>query len=124
MTFGDGGKGKIRGIGNIDILEQPSLVNVYYVEGLKANLISISQLSDKGFKVVFTKTKFQAIDTKGNVVFEGVRFGNNCYMWKPSNVCMSASESQLDMWHKHMGHMNVNGFQRIVKANVVRICLN
>lgn len=85
------------------------MVNVYDVEGLKANLISISQLRDEGLKVVFTKTECQGIDTKGNVVLEGVRSGNNCYMWKPSNVCKAASEFQLDMWHKRMGHMNVNG---------------
>lgn len=86
------------------------MVNVYDVEGLKANLISISQLRDEWLKVVFTNTECQGIDTKGNVVLEGV----------PSNVCKSASQSQLDMWHKRMGHMNVNGLQRIVKANVVR----
>lgn len=120
VTFGDGGKGNVRGIGHVKDPEQPDLVNVYYVEGLKANLISISQLCDEGLKVIFTKTDCQAIDSVGNVILEGIRSGNNCYMWKPPNKCMSASESQLDLWHKRMGHMNVNGLQRIVKANVVR----
>ena len=120
VTFGDGGKGKIRGVGNIDDPDQLSLINVYYVEGLKANLISVSQLCDEGLRVVFTKTECQAIDVKGNIVLEGIRSANNCYMWKPLEVCLPASESQLDLWHKRIGHMNVNGMQRIVKANVVR----
>lgn len=120
VMFGDGGKGSVRGVGDVKYPDQPSLVNVYYVQGLKANLISISHLCDEGLKVVFTKTKCQAIDDKRNIVLEGIRSGNNYYMWKPSNTCMSASESQLNLWCKRMDHMYVNGMQRIVKANVVR----
>lgn len=43
--FGDGKKGKIQGVGSIDRSEQPY---VYLVEGLKSNLISLSQLCDEG----------------------------------------------------------------------------
>ena len=56
VTFGDGGKGRIKGKGNIECVDQPPLANVYYVEGLKANLISINQLCDDGLKGTFTKT--------------------------------------------------------------------
>lgn len=120
VTFGDGAKGTVLGVGNVKSQDQPDLVSVYLVDGLKANLISISQLCDEGLKVVFTKIDCQALDDKGNMVLEGIRSGNNCYMWRPSKTCFSATESQLDLWHKRMGHMNVNGMQRIVKANVVR----
>lgn len=72
VTFGDGGKGSVRGIKHIKDLDQSTLINVYYVEGLKANLISISQLCDEDLKVVFTKIDCQAIDDKGNVVLEGM----------------------------------------------------
>lgn len=54
VTFGDGGQGKIQGVGNIERADQPQLVKVYYVVRLKATLISISQLCDEGLKVVFT----------------------------------------------------------------------
>lgn len=42
VTFGGGGKGRIKGKGNIECDDQPPLVNVYYVDGLKPSLISIS----------------------------------------------------------------------------------
>ena len=42
ITFGDNGKGKIVGIGNIGNPEDPSIENVLLVDGLKNNLISIS----------------------------------------------------------------------------------
>lgn len=91
VTFGDGGNGTVRGVGNVKDSNQPSLINVYYVEDLKANLISISQLCDEGLEIVFTKTDCQAINDKGNIILEEIRYGNNCYMWKPSNTCLSAT---------------------------------
>ena len=48
VTFGDGGQGKIRGVGELKKTVLPRLINVFYVDGLKANLISASQLCDEG----------------------------------------------------------------------------
>ena len=42
ITFGDGSKSVIRGIGTVDILGLPVFEDVWYVDGLKANLLSIS----------------------------------------------------------------------------------
>ena len=53
VTFGDDGKGHIIGIGKIQIIPQTCLKNVLYVLGLKHNLISISQLCDRGYIVSF-----------------------------------------------------------------------
>ncbi|KAG7579315.1 Zinc finger CCHC-type [Arabidopsis thaliana x Arabidopsis arenosa] len=120
VTFGDGGKGRIRGKGNIECDDQPLLINVYYVEGLKANLISISQLCDDGLKVIFTRIDLKAVDENGNIVLCGVRSGNNCYMSKASDVCLSVSVNDLELWHKRLGHMNVQTLVKIVNAGVVR----
>ncbi|KAG7544170.1 Zinc finger CCHC-type [Arabidopsis thaliana x Arabidopsis arenosa] len=120
VTFGDGGKGRIRGKGNIEYDDQPSLINVYYVEGLKANLISISQLCDDSLKVIFTRIDCKAVDENGNIVLCGVHSGNNCYMWKASDVCLSVSVYDLELWHKRLGHMNVQTLVKIVNAGVVR----
>lgn len=59
------------------------------------------------------------MDANGNTILFGVRSGNNCFMSKPSNMCLSSMESQLDLWHKRLGHMNVHGMTRIVKAEVI-----
>lgn len=47
VTFGDNGKGKIKGVGEIGNASF-KLIDVLFVKGLKHNLISISQLCDKG----------------------------------------------------------------------------
>ena len=41
VTFGDGSKSVIRGIGTVDIPGLPVFEDVWYVNGLKANLLSI-----------------------------------------------------------------------------------
>ena len=53
VTFGDDDKGNIIRIDKIQITPQTCLENVLYVLGLKHNLISISQLCDRGYKVSF-----------------------------------------------------------------------
>jgi len=53
VTYGDNNQGRILGSGVISNGVSFNIHNVLLVEGLKHNLISISQLCDKGFKVVF-----------------------------------------------------------------------
>lgn len=50
VTYGDNNKGRIIDVGNIGNSLTTSVENVLYMEGLKHNLLSISQLCDKGFK--------------------------------------------------------------------------
>lgn len=57
VTFGDGGKGEIKGIGKLLCIGLPRLDDVLLVKGLNANLISISQLCDQGLEASFTKSK-------------------------------------------------------------------
>ena len=42
VTFGDGSKSVIRGIGTVDIPGLLVFEDVWYVDGLKANLLSIN----------------------------------------------------------------------------------
>jgi hypothetical protein len=81
VTFGDGAKGKILGIGNLIKHGMPRLDNALLVKGLTSNLISISQLCDQGFEVNFSKPECQITDKKGEVYMRGTRSKDNCYFW-------------------------------------------
>ena len=48
VAFGNGKSGKIIGVGKIGNSLSHSIENVYYVKGLNYNLLSVSQLCDKG----------------------------------------------------------------------------
>ncbi|XP_010419091.1 PREDICTED: uncharacterized protein LOC104704755 [Camelina sativa] len=95
VTFRDGGKGTIRGKGMTCGESQPHLKYVFLVDGLKANLISVSQLCDEGLDVTLPKKDCRAVDQQGSVKLRGRRSGNNCYMWNSENQCFNAS-AKLD----------------------------
>ena len=79
VTFGDNAKGKVIGIGTIGNHFSTCIQNVLLVDGLKHNLLSVSQLCDKGYKVTFdlnTCLVTKSLDDK--VVFKGKR-SNNVY---------------------------------------------
>ena len=57
ITFGDGSKSQIKGKRIISLPGLPNITNVLYVKGLKVNLLSISQICDQDFMVLFSKGK-------------------------------------------------------------------
>ena len=57
VTFGDGNKSQIKEKGIISLPRLPDIANVLYVEGLRVNLLSISQICDQDFVVLFSKGK-------------------------------------------------------------------
>ena len=57
VTFGNGSKSQIKGKGIISLPGLPDIANVLYVEGLRVNLLSISQICDQDFMVLFSKGK-------------------------------------------------------------------
>ena len=91
VTFGDGSKFMIRGIGTVNILGLPVFEDVWYVDGLKANLLSISQICDNGLNFLFTKYECEILDGGGDWMCVGVRTVDNCYGLTPSisNKCFS-----------------------------------
>ena len=54
VTFGDGNVASVKGKWKICAPDIPNLEEVLYVEGLKANSITISQICDKKFIVQFS----------------------------------------------------------------------
>ena len=84
VTFGDGSKSVIRGIGIVDIPGLPVFEDVWYVDGLKANLLSISLICDNGLNVLFTKYECEILDGGGDCMYVGVRTAGNYYGLTPS----------------------------------------
>ncbi|XP_010436642.1 PREDICTED: uncharacterized protein LOC104720436 [Camelina sativa] len=115
VTFGDGSHGFIQGKGTTCDTELPQLVNVYLVQGLRANLISISQLCDEGLSVLSTKVDCKALDESCNIKLYGVRSGNNCYMWEKQSIKCYNAQCSIDLWHQRLGHMNTRNHTTLGK---------
>ena len=114
MTLGDDYQYPIKGVGesNHKLNSGNSLKtkDVLYVPGLKKNLLSISSLENKGFKVAFIDGDV-LMWTKGETLNEEIIIGseeNGLYKLKGhSKVAMAhAIENSCELWHRRLAHIN------------------
>ncbi|GJR58121.1 putative ribonuclease H-like domain-containing protein [Tanacetum coccineum] len=114
--------------------------NVYFVDELKFNLFSVSQMCDKKNSVLFTKTEclilspsFKLLD-ESQVVLRGC-LGLSLHMdyliialdlknIVPSGgiTCLyaNATSDESKLWHRRLGHVNFKNINKLVKGNLVR----
>ena len=116
VSYGDNAKGKILGAGNIG--SSPTyLKDVLLVEGLKHNLISISQLCDKGYSVKFSSEKCE-ISHNNTIIFIGYRDKNIysiCLLEnKFQNQCLVAKSDESWLWHRRLGHANIKQLSKLM----------
>ncbi|GJZ81964.1 hypothetical protein Tco_0646958 [Tanacetum coccineum] len=91
------GKGRITGKGNIKT-EKLDFDDVYYVNGLKFNLFSVSQMCDKKISVLFTETECLVLSLNFKLLDESQvvqRIENKAKtVWQ-----VAAGQSERDTWH-------------------------
>ena len=79
VGFGGNQKGKIIGSGTIVNDKLPFITNILLVDGLMNNLLSISQLSDNGYDIMFFWKSCKVVSQKDHTIrFNGKR-KNNIY---------------------------------------------
>ena len=121
VIFGDGSKSQIKGKGIISLPGLPDIANVLFVKGLRVNLLSISQICDQGFMVLFSKGKCLVMNESGKKLISGVRILNNCYELVPDAdiICNSIDLPNEHLWHQRMGHANYKHLSIVSKHELV-----
>jgi hypothetical protein len=76
VTFWDDKKGKVLGTGVIKVNDCFTLNDVALVDRLRYNLLSISQLCDADFSVLFHKSNSHVLDSSGKRVCGISHIGN------------------------------------------------
>ena len=77
VSFGDGKKRYILGVGKVRKSLEDSIDNMYHVDGLKYSLLSVSQICDKGNEVKFTSEKCTVVSlTTKKVILTTLRSKN------------------------------------------------
>ncbi|XP_019241868.1 PREDICTED: uncharacterized protein LOC109221891, partial [Nicotiana attenuata] len=71
VKFRDDSRGKIVGTGTIPFNNNCDITEVYLVDGLNYNLLSISQLCDLGYEVKFKRTGCATEDEPGKIILPG-----------------------------------------------------
>ena len=97
-----------------------------YVEGLKHNLLSISQLCDKEFRVCFDAIACHVIDSNTNqVIYIGKRH-ENVYDIHIDEIkfhnesCLIVNDvNDSWLWHRRLGHYSMNTLSKLVKYDLM-----
>jgi hypothetical protein len=117
VTFGNDAPRKIRGKGLVSLSNGRSKAqDVLFVDGLNHNLLSVSQICDKGCEVTFISKNCKIkIVNIGDPIAKGVRTENNVYVLKEDKEkCHLRKLDESWLWNRRFGHLN---FDHIVKMN-------
>ncbi|GKD76791.1 retrovirus-related pol polyprotein from transposon TNT 1-94, partial [Tanacetum coccineum] len=125
VVFGDDSSRDTEGYGSVNY-NGITFTRVAYMNGLKHNLISINQLCDANYKVLFTKTQGTIYNQNDKVVLIAPR-RRDVYVIdmssfnKESNACffVKASPSVNWLWHKRLSHLNFKNINNLAKHNLV-----
>ena len=124
VSFGDNGKSHITGIGFIGNKHHTVLDNVFYVDNLRHNLLSVSQFCDKGMRVIFESNCCSIVRVHDNkTMFVGQREGNmyvvNMKDLSSRNVCLMANNDDSWLWHRRLGHASMHILDKVSKNDLV-----
>ncbi|GJV76334.1 ribonuclease H-like domain-containing protein [Tanacetum coccineum] len=134
VAFGSDPKGgKITGKGKIKTANL-DFDDVYFVDELKFNLFSVSQMCDKKNSVLFTESEclilspsFKLLD-ESQVVLRAPR-KDGVYSLDLKNIVPSggitclyanATADEYKLWHRRLGHVNFKNINKLVKGHLVR----
>jgi len=99
---------------------------VWLVDGLRHNLLSISQFCDNGYDVLFVKNNCTVINKNDqSIVFNGKR-RNNVHKINFSELtdqkvlCLLSMSDKKWMWHRRLGHANWRLISKLSKLQLVR----
>ena len=96
--------------------------NVMYVDGLKHNLLRVSQMCDQGTEVIFRSNgcSVRDLDT-GERVIKGIRTPNNLYIFKEGqHQCYLSKNDEHWLWHRRLGHLSFSQIRKACKYQAVR----
>ena len=125
VTYGDNNKGKILGSGDVGNISSILIENVLYVEGLKHNLLSISQLCDKGFRITFESNHCKILEKNSDKIcmlgkrIENIYMLDLDHMCATNLTCLMSKEDSSWLWHRRAAHINMNHLEKLFSKELV-----
>jgi hypothetical protein len=120
ITFGDGNQGLVKGLGKIAISPNHSISNVFLVDSLDYNLLSVSQLCKMGYNCLFTDTGVTVFRrSDDSIAFKGVLEGQ-LYLVDFDRVeldtCLIAKTNMGWLWHRRLAHVGMKNLHKLLKG--------
>jgi hypothetical protein len=123
VVLGDNARYTVKGVGTssfqLDSDIPLQLSEVLYVPGMKRNLVSVSTLEDKGYKVTFSEGKFLAWHKNSHMDSArviGVQ-ENNLYrlIVQPVQALLHDTISLSKLWHRRLVHLHYRSLPTLWK---------
>ena len=121
VSFGNDTPALIKGEGSILLKEKFKAGKVMYVDDLKHNLLSVSQMCDQGTEVIFRSNgcNVRELDI-GKIVIKGIRTPNNLYILKGGQrQCYLSKNDEHWLWHRRFGHLIFSQIKKACKYRAV-----
>ncbi|KAI5431666.1 hypothetical protein KIW84_035723 [Lathyrus oleraceus] len=120
VSFGDASKVKVEGKGTIRYLQKDGLIgsiqDVYYVPNLKTNILSLGQLTEKGYSILMKERILYLKDKLGHLIARVEMERNRMYKLNLINIrekCLQVNvEDKASLWHLRFGHLHHVGLRR------------
>jgi transposase InsO family protein len=125
IIFRDGNQGKVKGLGNIAITSEHSISNVFLVESLGYNLLSVSQLCNMSYNCLFTNVDVSVFRrSDGSLAFKGVLDGKLYlvdFLKENANLdaCLIAKTNMGWLWHRRLAHVGIKNLHKLLKGDHV-----
>ncbi|CAJ2652499.1 unnamed protein product [Trifolium pratense] len=127
VSFGDASKVKVEGKGTICYLQKDGLIQsikeVYYVPDLKTNILSLGQLTEKGYSILIKDRILHLKDKLGHLIAQVEMERNRMYKLNLRSVqekCLQVNvEDKVSLWHLCFGHLHHTGLKRLAEKNMV-----
>jgi len=123
VTYEENNKGRILGRGFIGDKSNLLIHDVLCVEGLKQNLLSISQLCDKGYQVIFKPNSCEICLPNSKEVMLISKRINNVYLLDISSSCsigcLLSKHDESWLWRRRIAHIRMNHLNKLISKDLV-----
>ena len=124
VRVGDGKHIAVKGKGTISIPTchgTKLITDVLYVPDINQNLLSVGELVEKGYKVLFKNYYCLIKDGNGSDLFR-IRMKGKSFVLNPleeEQIVFLVNENTIDLWHKRLGHYHHQGLLQMKAKELV-----
>ncbi|GKU98369.1 hypothetical protein SLEP1_g11381 [Rubroshorea leprosula] len=116
------GKGRI--LINLKNGDHKYISDVFYVPGMKSNLLSVGQLLEKGYVMSLRDDQFSILDKQGTLIIKAPLSKNRMFQVDISGGtynCLNAIiKDESWLWHLRFGHLNFQSLKLLAQGQMVK----
>jgi transposase InsO family protein len=110
------------GYGDVHLNENVTLKNVYYVPDIKWNLLSVKQIAEKGFDIVFSSNNWKIFKER-RLILSGNSQRCGYTLESPLHESqvnyLTTLNDIYNLWHRRLGHIGSRRLTEMIKQKVL-----